>query len=219
MTTYKKHDMGNEMYTEYSVKTGETTLKQIAKKYLYGNESRSNEIKVFINEKPEPVPDPDHLKTGMVLSLPTTKYTVKTGETTVKQIARDHLHDESRFKEIFCLKSNILAYPDETNLQPGLVLLLPPVFVSPPVPEELATFTNVSLDGNFVRSGAGIQYPELYHAKIGTKFTYKKSSLTKDSGENLWVRATSAGQTEGYICVRFKENNGHLTHYTNPPID
>lgn len=217
--TAQTHDFGNERYTEYTVQKGETTLKQIAKKF-YGDESRSNDIKMWKNGSINNVPNENQLTTSIVLALPTKKYTVQKGETTVKQIAKDHLHDEGRFKEIFCLKNNILAYPDETNLQPGLVLLLPPVFGSPSVSEALTPFTNVSLEGNYVRKGAGVEYdPPLYHAKTNTKFTYKKSTLTKDSKGNLWVIATSDGRPEGYICVRFKQTNGNLTYYTNPKID
>jgi hypothetical protein len=57
-----------------------------------------------------------------------TEYTAKTGET-LKQIARNQLHDESQFTKIFSMKT---GNPDlnsisETQNLTGWILLLPPV--------------------------------------------------------------------------------------------
>jgi hypothetical protein len=77
-----------------------------------------------------------------------TEYIVKTGETTLQQIARDQLHDESRFKEIKQWKNNTFN-EITTTLQPGWILLLPPVS------DTALTFHNTSLGGDNVYSGPG----------------------------------------------------------------
>jgi hypothetical protein len=206
------------MYTEYTVKAGETTFKQIAKNHLYGDENRANEIKVMKDGK---ISDVHQLQTGMLLLLPTTKYKVKAGETTVKQIARDHLHDESRFKEILQVKNGVLAYPDENNLHPNDELLLPPVFAAV---EESATIKLTALTGSFIRSGHSMDSSQISAAPINTPFNYKKSSITKDSNGRVWVEVnlfapynkdkSSVTHPTGWICV--KEGQAH---YTDPKID
>jgi hypothetical protein len=197
MTTYNKQQDGNTMYTEYVVKAGETTFKQIAKNHLYGDENRANEIKVMKDGKLVPA---NQLQTGMLLWLPTTKYKVKAGETTVKQIARDHLHDESRFKEILTVKNGQLAFPDENNLHPNDELLLPPVFASA---EESATL-KITAFGVEVRSAHDMGASTISKPAMGDSFNYKKSSITKDSNNRVWVEVTlkSGTPSTGWICVK-----------------
>jgi hypothetical protein len=147
------------------------------------------------------------MTTRKIGSIVYTEYIVKAGETTVQQIARDHLQEEGRFKEIKQWQNNTFN-EITTTLQPGWVLLLPPVS------DIVLTFRNTSLGGDRVFSGPGLNFSELYTAQINTEFHYKKSSLTSDLNGCLWVRAVSAGHPEGYICVKKGK-----AHYTNPVID
>jgi hypothetical protein len=113
-----------------------------------------------------------------------TEYIVKAGETTVQQIARDQLHNESRYKEIKQWKNNTFN-EITTTLQPGWVLLLPPVAAT----EAILKFHNTSLGGDPVYSEARSDSSKIiYTAQINTEFQYKKSTLTRDSNGRLWVK-------------------------------
>lgn len=194
MTTYNKEQVGNVMYTEYIVKKGED-FNLIAKNHLHGD--NTSKIKV---KKDGNLVDAVQLQEGMKVWLPTTKYKVKAGETTVKQIARDHLHDENRFKEILTIKNGILAYPDENNLHPNDELLLPPVFASV---EESATL-RITAFGVEVRSKNDMGASTISKPAIGDSFNYRKSSITKDSNNRVWVEVAlkSGTPSTGWICVK-----------------
>jgi hypothetical protein len=145
-----------------------------------------------------------------------TEYTVKAGETTLHQIARDHLYDEKRFKEIKeWVKKTETSQEVTKALTPGQVLLIPPIS------EDIATFKLIALGGSNVRRAHIVNATSLiYTAPIDTPFHYSKKSLTKDSNGLLWVEVRTFKDNKnvlhsvGWICV--KEGNAH---YTAPPID
>jgi len=142
-----------------------------------------------------------------------TEYIVKAGEKTLHQIARDHLYDENRFKEIKEWKNNT-SNEITKELKQGQVLLIPPVS------DDISTFKLTALEGSNVRSGHGLNFTVFYTAPINTEFHYSKKSLTKDANERLWVEVRSFKDKSnvlhsvGWICV--KEGNAH---YTAPFID
>ena len=141
-----------------------------------------------------------------------TEYVVKAGETTLHQIARDQLYDESRFKEIKEWKNNTVNEVTK-KLTQGQVLLIPPVS------DDIATFKIAALDGSNVRSGQGLNFGVIYIAPINTPFHYSKKSLTEENGR-LWVEVrtfkdkSNVLHSAGWICV--KDGNAH---YTTPFID
>jgi len=142
-----------------------------------------------------------------------TEYVVKAGETTLHQIARDQLYDESRFKEIKEWKNNTVN--EVTNkLTQGQVLLIPPVS------DDIATFKISALEGSNVRSGHGLNFGVIHIAPINTPFHYSKKSLTKDSNGRLWVEVrtfkdkSNVLHSVGWICVTEGK-----AHYTTPFVD
>jgi hypothetical protein len=148
-----------------------------------------------------------------------TEYIVKAGETTLQQIARDQLHDESRFHEIKKWENGTdNKIPDGTTLHQGWVLLLPPVS------EDIFTLKLTALEGSYIRNGHGKNFEAITSAPINTPFPYKKNSLTQDSNGLLWVQVNLAppynidshkvAHSVGWLCV--KEGNAH---YTTPLID
>lgn len=201
MTTYNKEQVGNVMYTEYIVKKGED-FKLIAKNHLYGDETNKIKVKNAAGN----LVDAAQLQEGMKVWLPTTKYKVKAGETTAAQIARNHLHDESRVKEIYMVIKGILSYPPE-KLNPNDELLLPPVFASV---EESATL-RITAFGVEVRSKPDMGAGAISKPAIGDSFNYKKSSITKDSNNRVWVQVTlkTGTPSTGWLCV--KDGNSYCT--------
>lgn len=142
-----------------------------------------------------------------------TEYTVKPGETTLHQIARDHLYDESRFNEI-------KEWKDSTYIVVTKQLVTGQVLLIPPVSDDIETFKVAASLGSNIRSAHDLNASVLSVAPNGTPFHYSKKSLTLDSNKRLWVEVRTFKDTRnvvqkaGWICV-----TEGTEHYTDPQIN
>lgn len=140
-----------------------------------------------------------------------TFYTVKAGEKTLHQIARDQLYDEGRFKEI-------MEWKDPLHLEVTKELVPNQILLIPPVSADIGSFT-ITADAD-VRSGSYLEASLIYKAvmKDNTLFHYSKKTLTLDSNGRMWVqvRTVKVGNvihTVGWMCVKHGQ-----TYFTNPQI-
>jgi hypothetical protein len=139
-------------YTEYTVKTSDTGLMQIFRDnhvptmYKWSDIIKAgpdqwnpldaaNNYRIHPNQKlllpanpPVQNPPSKNLVTRHIGAMFYTEYMVKAGET-LRQIARDQLHDESHINEIYRMNNNApeIKPISETQNITGWTLLLPPV--------------------------------------------------------------------------------------------
>jgi hypothetical protein len=142
------------------------------------------------------------------------EYKIQPGDTSLKQIARNQLADESLWDKIVLNRETpnpaTNNYWDEIPAgawDPRWVLLLPPSIYAAFI---ITVKTTICKNPNGALLG---------EAKVGEKFFYKRSSVSRSADKKVvWVDATSTSPARYngspyWVCVK----NGNPL--TNPPIE